>query len=270
MSDTDYSAQIASALLPLREPIFRSAIETLQLPKASRGLDAGCGMGFQTLLLADTVGAGGHVMGLDISPDLLAYAEHMVEKSGFSERISFQQGDICQLPFDTNSLDWAWSVDCVGYLPLDPLPLIKELARVVKPGGNIAILAWSSEMLLPGYPMLEARLNSTAAGLAPFVRGKEPTLHFTRALGWLREVGLDFVGANTFVSDAYAPLTDKVRSALIELLKMRWHDVEAELSPADGSAFRRLCKAGSSDFVLDQPDYYAFFTYSMFSGKVVW
>ena len=269
MPDTNYSAQIASALLPLREPIFRSAIETLQLPLDSQGLDAGCGLGFQTLLLAEAVGTNGHVVGLDISPELLAYAEQMVEQSDFSDRISFQQGDVCQLPFDTNAFDWAWSIDCVGYLPLDPLPLIKEIARVVKPGGNIAILAWSSEKLLPGYPILEARLNTTTSGIAPFENGQKPASHFLRAMRWLHKAGLEEVIVHTFVGGAYAPLTDEIRNALIELLQMRWRDVESELSPADWSEYKRLCRVGSPDLILDHPDYYAFFTYSMFHGKVV-
>lgn len=268
MSDVNHTAQIASLLHRLREPIFQPAIEILELPPGSRGLDAGCGMGFQTLLLADTVGASGHVVGLDISPDLLAYAEQMVEKSDFSNRISFQQGDVCQLPFATNALDWAWSMDCVGYIPLEPLPLTKELVRVVKPGGRIAILAWSSEKLLPGYPILEARLNTTISGIAPFVNGQKPASHFMRAMRWLREAGLEEIIAHTFVGDAYAPLTAEIRSALIELLEMRWRDVESELSPADWLEYKRLCQVGSPDFILDHPDYYAFFTYSMFHGKV--
>lgn len=103
-------------------------------------------------------------IGLDISPDLLTCADQLVEKADFPDRLSFQREDVCQLPFDTNSLNWVWSVDCVGY-PLESLPLIKELVRVVKPGGYIAILAWSSEKLLPGYPILEAWLNWLSPGL---------------------------------------------------------------------------------------------------------
>jgi len=41
---------------PLREPVLRSAIQALQLPPGSRGLDVGCGIGLQALLLADEVG----------------------------------------------------------------------------------------------------------------------------------------------------------------------------------------------------------------------
>ena len=155
-------------------------------------MDAGCGIGLPALLLADAVGAAGHVTGLDLSSELLAYAEDLVKKAGLADRISFREGDVNQLPFEQDSFDWAWSMDCVGYAPIEPLPLVKELARVVKPGGSVAILAWSSEKLLPGYPVLEAHLNATSSGIAPFVRGKKPELHFTRALGWLRDAGLHF------------------------------------------------------------------------------
>jgi demethylmenaquinone methyltransferase/2-methoxy-6-polyprenyl-1,4-benzoquinol methylase len=50
------------------------------------------------------------------------------------------------------------------------------------------------------------------------------------------------------------------------LFQMRWPGVEAELSPEDGAAYRRLCLPESPEFVLGHPDYYGFFTYSMFCG----
>jgi hypothetical protein len=40
---------------------------------------------------------------------------------------------------------------------------------VVRLGGSVAILFWSSQMLLPGHPVLEARLNATRVGIAPYV-----------------------------------------------------------------------------------------------------
>ena len=97
-----------------------------------------------------------------------------------------------KLPFENGTLDWAWSSSCVGYsASLEPLSAVKELARVVKPGGSVAIFAWSSEKLLPGYPLLETRLNATSSGIAPFVKGKRPELHFLRALGWFRNADLE-------------------------------------------------------------------------------
>jgi demethylmenaquinone methyltransferase/2-methoxy-6-polyprenyl-1,4-benzoquinol methylase len=146
--------------------------------------------------------------------------------------------------------------------------MVKELARVVKPGGSVAILAWSYEKLLPGYPLLEARLNATSAGIAPFVKGKKPGSHFLRALGWFRDAGLEECTAQTFVGDAHAPLTDDLRSALTALFQMRWPGVESELNQENWEEFQRLCLPESPDFILNHTDYYAFFTYSMFHGKV--
>ncbi len=268
MPDTDYHVQMLRVSNPLREPVLRSAIQALQLPSGSRGLDAGCGIGLPALLLAEAVGPAGHVTGLDLSPEFLVHAEEIVEQAGLSEQISFREGDVSKLPFDDDTFDWAWSVDCVGYAPLEPLPLVKELARVVKPGGSVAILAWSSEKLLPGYPLLEARLNATSSGIAPFTRGKRPELHFLRALGWFRDAGLEEPTARTFAGDAHAPLPDDLRRALIALFEMRWPGVESELTQEDRAEYQRLCLPESPDFILNHPDYCAFFTYSMFRGKV--
>lgn len=274
MTDTDYLIQMAYTCNPLREPILRSAIDALQLSLGSRGLDAGCAIGLQTLLLAETVGPAGHVTGLDLSRKLLDHAEEMIRQAGLSERITFQEGDVNQLPFDDDTFDWVWSADCVGYAPMEPLPLIRELARVVRPGGSVAILAWSSEELLPGHPLLEARLKATTAGIAPFAPGKPPESHFLRALGWFRDAGLEESTAHTFVGTVHAPLSEDIYSGLEDLFKMRWPGVETELAQhgEDGehllAEYRRLCLPESPDFILRHPDYYAFFTYTMFHGRV--
>ena len=151
---------------PLRELTLRAMVRALQLPKGSRGLDAGCGIGLQCILLAEEVGLTGHVTGLDVSSEMLDRGRDIMNEAGLSERISFREGDVANLPFDNNVFDWVWSADCVGYGHCEPLPLLKEMARVAKPGGIVAIAAWSSEKLLPGYPRLEARLGATSDGIA--------------------------------------------------------------------------------------------------------
>ena len=251
----------------LREPILKEVIGELCLAKGSNGLDNGCGIGLQCLTLAGEVGPTGTVTGLDISQELLAHAREIAEKAGLSDRITFREGDISALPFDSGTFDWTLSIDCVGYGPWKTTILLGEMARVVKPGGTIAIAAWSSEKLLPGFPELEARLKATAAGIAPFVRGKEPGLHFNRALGWFRELGMKECRAKAFVGSVYAPLSDRERRALASLIEMRWPGVESELSTEDSDKFRRLCTPDSNEYILDLPDYYAQFTYTLFYGK---
>lgn len=266
MSAIDDYMQKLIVTNPLREPLLRTIIRALQLPSGSHGLDAGCGIGLQTLLLAEAVKPAGHVTGLDIVPEFLVHAGNLAEQAGFSEYVSFQQGDVGRLPFDDDAFDWAWSADCVGYHPAEPLPLLRELARVVKPGGSVNILFWSSQQLLPGYPVLEARLNATAAGIAPFVKGKRPVLHPLCLLHWFREAELKNPVVRTFVGDVHAPLSAEIREAFMEFFPMRWGTAKRDLSQEDWTQYQRLCQPQSPDFILDCPEYYAFFTYSLFRG----
>ena len=269
MTDTDTYIQQLAESNPLREPTLREAIQALQLPQGSRGLDAGCGIGLPALLLTEAVGPAGYVTGLDISAEFLLHAKEIVNKSGLSEQISLQEGDVNELPFGDDTFDWVWSSDCVGYpTSEEPLPLLRELARVVKPGGSVAILAWSSQQLLPGYSLLEARLNATCSALIPCVKGKRSESHFVRALGWFRQAGFEEPTAQTFTGDVYAPLSEDIRAALITFFKMLWEEPQPEVSQEDWAEYQRLCQPESPDFILNLPDYYAFFTYSMFWGKV--
>ena len=268
MTDTDTYLRRLEEADPLREPLLRSVVQALRLPEGSRGLDAGCGIGLQALLLAEAVGPTGHVTGLDLMSAFLRYAEKTVAERGLSDRISFREGNVRQLPFDDDTFDWVWSADCVGYPVGDLLPVLLELKRVVKPGGKVAILAWSSQCLLPGYPLLEARLDATGSGLAPHIRGKPPGSHFLRALGWFEKAGLVDREARTFAGSVQAPLSDGIRTALISLFEMLWGEPVPEVSPEDWAEYERLCRPESPDFILDLPDYVAFYTYSLFRGTV--
>ena len=248
--------------------VAQEFIRWLNVPKDARWLDVGCGIGLQAQLLAGAVGPDGHVTGLDITPEYLLYAEQLVEKSGLAKRMTFREGDMYRLPFAEDSFDWAWSADCMGYPAGDLLPALKEIVRVVNPGGSVAILAWSSQQLLPGHPMLEARLNATCSGFAPFFADKRPESHFNRALSWFREAGLDEPAAQTFVGDVQAPLSSDLRIALTSLFEMLWGEPQPTVTSADWQEYQRLCRPESPDFILNLPDYYAFFTYTLFAGRV--
>lgn len=251
---------------PLRAPVLRRAIRALPIAPGSRGLDVGCGVGRQALLLAEAVGPAGHVLGLDLRPELLRYAEGLARESWLGPRVSFMAGTMERLPCANRSLDWAWSADCLGYPAGDARPALHELARVVRPGGLIALLGWTSQLLLPGYPLLEANLNATCSSYAPLLRDQPPEAHFLRLTGQLRAVGVDEVRITTLVGEAQAPLRPEQRRALAALCAMLWGAPGPGTAPADWEALQRLCDPESPDCIFDRPDYYACFTYTSIAG----
>ncbi len=163
-------------------------------------------------------------------------------------------------------LDWAVSIDCVGVLDIDPVIMLKEIGRVLKPGGRVFIIIWSSQMLLPGYPLLEAQLNATAAGIAPFKNGMVPDRHIMRAPEWFRPAGFQDTQTHTYAMDVCSPLSAEIIAALTDLLAMRWGSSEKEVAPEIWYDYQRLCHPDSPEFILNVPGYYAFFTYAVFSG----
>jgi demethylmenaquinone methyltransferase/2-methoxy-6-polyprenyl-1,4-benzoquinol methylase len=79
---------------------------------------------------------------------------------------------------------------------------------------------------------------------------------------------LDDVKAETFVGNVQAPLGMGERAVLTSLFEMLWGAPLPDVSPEDWKEFRRLSDPESENFILGLHDYYAFFTYSMFRGKV--
>jgi len=252
----------------LRKSVIRSAISSLELHGGSVGLDAGCGIGLHLGMLSEAVGASGAVMGLDITVEFLNYARRTYAGSEYSQRMTFQLGSINALPYHDARYDWAVSIDCVGYGQENPLPALRELRRVLKPGGKLAVLFWSSQQLLPGYPLLEARLNATQDGMAPFRIRSAPASHPLRLAGRFRDAGFEDVSARTLAGTIHAPLSEALRMGLVDLFRMRWQNSVSELCSADQKLFHQLTDPESPDFILNLPDYCAFFTYSMFSGSV--
>jgi ubiquinone/menaquinone biosynthesis C-methylase UbiE len=264
----DAAAKMLDCMEPLRRPMVQAIIAASVLPEGSRGLDVGCGIGLQTLLLAQAAGSNGQVTGMDISTAFLEAARGLAWQADGVERVAFQQGSWNKIPYDKCTFDWVWSMDAAGYAPHEPISTIHELARVIKPGGRLILGYWSAQCLLPGYPALEARLNASPAGIAPFMNNARPEAHFLHTLRWMEQAGLVNTRAETFVQTVSAPLAPNLRDALTELFAMRWGMAERDVSPEDWQAYLHLCQAGSPEFILNSPGYYAFFTYSVFYGTV--
>ncbi|MBN2498066.1 MAG: methyltransferase domain-containing protein [Deltaproteobacteria bacterium] len=249
------------------EPAIRQAIQALALPANSRGLDAGCGIGTHARQLCEAIG--GRVTGLDIQADHLAAARQGAKQSPQAMRIDFVEGSIAELPFEDGAFDWVWCADTLWPVSVaEPVAVVGELARVVRPGGTLALLYWTSQSLLPGYPQLEARLNQVFVQHTHYFELAEPARHHLRALGWLRAAGLCEPRAQSFVAEHQAPLSDEMRDAIAFCFSMFWEEHKPHLSAQDRAELERICSPGSEDFILDSPDYYCFLTYTLFCARV--
>jgi arsenite methyltransferase len=100
-------------------------------------LDLGSGAGIDVFLAAKKVGAGGRVIGVDMTEDMVARGRELSQDHGFGN-VEFRQGDIEHLPVDSATVDVIIS-NCVINLTSDKLAIFKEIHRVLKPGGRILI-----------------------------------------------------------------------------------------------------------------------------------
>ena len=114
-------------------------------------LDAGCGTGIYTLALANQVH---RVEAIDLNRSMLAVARSKMDSTAENGRIGFTQGSITRLPFKTESVDGVIMNQVLHHLPDqagDGWPLhrqvLKECARVLRPGGVLIINSCTHEQL---------------------------------------------------------------------------------------------------------------------------
>jgi demethylmenaquinone methyltransferase / 2-methoxy-6-polyprenyl-1,4-benzoquinol methylase len=137
-------------------------------------LDVACGTGALSLALARRYGCS--VVGIDLSPQMLAEARRRVHGAGLADRIQLREGRAEELPFADDSFDALTFGYLLRYVD-DPASTVGELLRVVRPGGRVAGL----EFAVP-----PARLPRALWRL--YVRYGLPALGGLVSPGW-REVG---------------------------------------------------------------------------------
>jgi len=106
-------------------------------PPGATVLEAGCGVGAQTVILAEK-SPGAEITSVDISPDSLARAEASVSEAGY-RNVRFRQADITRLPFPDDSFDHVFVCFVLEHLP-DPMAALTELLRVLRKGGSITVI----------------------------------------------------------------------------------------------------------------------------------
>src|SRR5512146_3189694 len=121
--------------------------EALQLAGVQVGqrvLDVACGTGRGTVGLAQAVGDTGRVDALDLSDAMIDQARPKIAKLGLQNRVHFKQGNARELPYPDQTFDLVYNGYMFDLIPLDGfLPILKEMARVLKPGGRLVLVNMS-------------------------------------------------------------------------------------------------------------------------------
>ncbi len=139
-------------------------------------LDVACGTGVLARAAAAWVGPDGAVVGLDLNPGMLAVARREAPD------ISWREGRAEALPFPDAHFDAVVSQFGLMFFA-DQVGALREMARVLRPGGRLAVAVWDTLANTPGYDVMVELLDrlfgpEAAKGLrAPYVLGDVPALH---------------------------------------------------------------------------------------------
>ena len=236
----------------------RRAMARLELAGGERVLDLGCGTGTTSVELGSMVGAGGHVLGLDIASGMLDQARARVEKAG-AGNVEFRLADVEVERLEPGCYDAAFSRFGVMFFT-DPVAAFANVRRALRPGATLSFVCWQTVfenewMLVPGMAAA-----SVTGSLPPMPGPDEPgpfafadTGKVERILGQAGFVDVDIVPHNDEVvgGEDYVPriaelstrvgaaseairqaeeLRPQIVAAVTEALKEKVRDKELHLS----------------------------------------
>ena len=168
-----YDARFVPALFAQWGPVV---IDAAAVRENDRVLDVACGTGALTLAAAERVGRGGSVVGLDVNPEMLAVARRK------STEIEWMEGKAEALPLPDHSFEAV--VSQFGFMFFDDKPqALREMMRVLRPGGMLAVAVCDAVDHSPGYAafarLLDRLFGSDVGNAfrAPFALGDPEQLH---------------------------------------------------------------------------------------------
>lgn len=132
-----YSARESERLADQVQTLTELLHNDTRYPAGSRVLEAGCGIGAQTVILARN-SPGAHITSLDISADSIQRAEEKIRLEGITN-VTFRQGDIFELPFEPAIFDHIFVCFVLEHLA-EPQAALEHLRPLLKEGGTLTVI----------------------------------------------------------------------------------------------------------------------------------
>lgn len=164
----------------------KDTMKRMNVQKGTKALDVCCGTADWTLAMAEAVGETGEAVGLDFSQNMLKIGEEKVKNSPFSN-ITLLHGNAMELPFEDNSFDYVTIGFGLRNVP-DYLQVLKEMQRVVKPGGKVVCLETSQPTMIVYRQMYLLYFKYIMPALGKMVAKSYDEY------SWLQESARDFPG----------------------------------------------------------------------------
>jgi ubiquinone/menaquinone biosynthesis C-methylase UbiE len=131
--------------------LFDKYAARLNLPHASQILVVGCGTGVIVRLLVRRSDFSGIVLGVDQSPVFIKAARRFAHEEGIGDRVEFRIGDAHGLDFTESTFDVAIAHTVISHVT-EPATILREMARVIRPGGTVAVFDGDYASLTFAYP----------------------------------------------------------------------------------------------------------------------
>ena len=173
-------------------------------------IDLGAGAGFDCFLAANQVGPHGHVIGIDMTPDMVEKATENAEKGGYRQ-VEFRLGEIENIPVKDQTADFIIS-NCVINLSPDKPAVFREAFRVLKPGGRMAV----SDIVLLG-PLPE-RVQTSAGAYSACIAGALPKEDYLQAIANAGFENIELNGEAAFPKEYFTGLADPLSQSVVEEL----------------------------------------------------
>ena len=208
---------------------LQAIVNELPLSSEMRVLDLACGDGFYTRRIAERLGSGGFITGVDINLAYLSEASVEASRQSGRAKIDFVAASFDRLPFPDDTFDLVWCAQSLYTLP-DPVVVIGHLARVLRPGGLVIVLENDTlhQVFLPWPVHLELPIR--AAELRSFQDGSRNSSKYyvgRRLPAILAAAGLEPLRMTTHAFDRHAPLGE----AELALLQGYLEDVAERVAP---------------------------------------